>query len=304
MSRRFQLDSAIVADIQTVNADSYIDSLKMIDIDLIEPNKNNFYEMSEIEALADDIERQGLMTALVVSEQNGGKYELISGHRRLVALKSLIADGRRRNGKVPCFIKGAKPNTETELDLIMLNATQRKYSDADTMREYEELTRIFKELEAEGKTIKGRIRDRIAEALNVSPAQVGKLDNIKHNAIPDVEQAVKAGDMSISTANEVAKLAPEKQQEIITEKPKISHKEVKEIQKQELSTEKVSSETDEEEDEDEDDEDKAGNKPIVEPLVILSPAEAETLSRYINDLLSIANTDDFEVLQQLADKLK
>lgn len=305
MSRRFQLDSAIAADIQTVNADSYIDSLKMIDIDIIEPNKNNFYENSEIEALADDIERQGLMTALVVSEQNGGKYELISGHRRLAAIKSLIADGRRRNGKVPCFIKGAKPNTETELDLIMLNATQRKYSDADTMREYEELTRIFKELEAEGKPIKGRIRDRIAGALNVSSAQVGKLDNIKHNAIPDVEQAVKAGDMSISTANEVAKLAPEKQQEIITEKPQISHKEVKEIQKQELSAaEKVSPEKDEEEDEDEDDEDKAGNKPIVEPLVILSPAEAETLSRYINDLLSIANTNDFEVLQQLADKLK
>lgn len=301
MSRRFQLDSAIVADIQTVNADSYIDSLKMIDIDLIEPNKNNFYEMSEIEALADDIERQGLMTALVVSEQNGGKYELISGHRRLVALKSLIADGRRRNGKVPCFIKGAKPNTETELDLIMLNATQRKYSDADTMREYEELTRIFKELEAEGKTIKGRIRDRIAEALNVSPAQVGKLDNIKHNAIPDVEQAVKAGDMSISTANEVAKLAPEKQQEIITEKPKISHKEVKEIQKQELSAEKVSSETDEEEDEDEDDEDETGNKSDIP--VTLSATEAETLSRYMDDLLLMADGEDFKVLRSLANKL-
>ena len=301
MSRRFQLDSAIVADIQTVNADSYIDSLKMIDIDLIEPNKNNFYEMSEIEALADDIERQGLMTALVVSEQNGGKYELISGHRRLVALKSLIADGRRRNGKVPCFIKGAKPNTETELDLIMLNATQRKYSDADTMREYEELTRIFKELEAEGKTIKGRIRDRIAEALNVSPAQVGKLDNIKHNAIPDVEQAVKAGDMSISTANEVAKLAPEKQQEIITEKPKISHKEVKEIQKQELSAEKVSSETDEEEDENEDDEDETGSKSDIP--VMLSATEAETLSRYMDDLLLMADGEDFKVLRSLANKL-
>ena len=301
MSRRFQLDSAIVADIQTVNADSYIDSLKMIDIDLIEPNKNNFYEMSEIEALADDIERQGLMTALVVSEQNGGKYELISGHRRLAALKSLIADGRRRNGKVPCFIKGAKPNTETELDLIMLNATQRKYSDADTMREYEELTRIFKELEAEGKTIKGRIRDRIAEALNVSPAQVGKLDNIKHNAIPDVEQAVNAGDMSISTANEVAKLAPEKQQEIITEKPKISHKEVKEIQKQELSAEKVSSETDEEEDEDEDDEDETGNKSDIP--VTLSATEAETLSRYMDDLLLMADGEDFKVLRSLANKL-
>ncbi len=52
MSRKLQLDSAIAADIQTVNADSYIDSLKMIDIDSIEPNRNNFYEISEIESLA------------------------------------------------------------------------------------------------------------------------------------------------------------------------------------------------------------------------------------------------------------
>ena len=37
--------------------------------------------------------------------------------------------------------------------------------------------------------------------------------------------------MSISTANEVAKLAPEQQKEIIENKPDISHKEVKEIQK-------------------------------------------------------------------------
>ena len=83
----------------------------MIDIDNIEPNRNNFYEISEIESLADDIERQGLMNALVVSEDDG-RYELISGHRRLAALKSLIADGRRRSGRVPCFIKGAKPNNE------------------------------------------------------------------------------------------------------------------------------------------------------------------------------------------------
>lgn len=291
MSRKLQLDSAIAADIQTVNADSYIDSLKMIDIDDIEPNRNNFYEISEIESLADDIERQGLMTALVVSEDDG-RYELISGHRRLAALKSLIADGRRRSGKVPCFIKGAKPNNETELDLIMLNATQRKYSDADTMREYEELTRIFKELEAAGKPVKGRIRDRIADALNVSPAQVGKLDNIKYNAIPDVEQAVKSGDMSISTANEVAKLAPEKQQKIISEKPKITHKEVKDIQRQENTSADVVPKTDDEHE-----------TTSSEPPVVLSHEEAETLSKYIEDLLILAKGEDFKVLRELADRL-
>ena len=299
MSRKFQIDSAIMADIQTANADSYIDNLKMLDIELIEPNEGNFYELSEIETLAEDIERQGLMTALVVSE-NGGRYKLISGHRRLSAVKLLTESGRRKNSKVPCFIKGAKPNNETQLDLIMLNATQRKYSDADKMREYEELTRIFKELEAAGKPIKGRIRDRIADALNVSSAQVGKLDNIKHNAIPDVEQAVKSGDMSISTANEVAKLPPEKQQKIISEKPKITHKEVKEMQKEES----VSADEDVEipdDDEDEDDTNKEETDGYT--AVTLTVTEAETLSRYMDALLVRVMGDDYDVLRSLADRL-
>lgn len=114
----------------------------------------------------------------------------------------------------------------------MLNATQRKYTDADIMREYEEIEQTLKALEAEGKPLKGRMRERIAEILRVSPAQVGKIENIKHNAIEDVHEAVKNGEMSISTANEVAKLTPEKQREIVAEKPKITHKEVKEIQQE------------------------------------------------------------------------
>lgn len=297
MGRKFQLDSAITADIQTVNADSYIDRLKMIDVENIEPNKANFYEISEVEALAEDIERQGLMTALVVAEQDGGKYQLISGHRRLAAIKQLIGDGRRRNTKVPCFIKGAKPKTETELDLIMLNATQRKYTDADTMREYEELTRIFKELEAAGKPIKGRIRNKIAEALNVSAAQVGKLDNIKHNAVPAVEQAVKSGDMSISTANEVAKLTPEKQEEIISEKPNITHKEVRAMQKKQAAENLSEDEPDEEEtDEEEDTEDECDG-------IVLTSDEANALSRYIEELLLLVKSDDFAVLRGLVDRL-
>ena len=299
MSRKFQFDSAIAADIQTANADSYIDNLKMIDIDLVEPNKDNFYEISEVESLADDIERQGLMTALVVVETDG-KYQLISGHRRLAALKSLIASGRRKSGKVPCFVTGEKNNTEARLDLIMLNATQRKYTDADAMREYEELTQIFKELEADGKPIKGRIRDKIAGALNVSAAQVGKMDNIKHNAIPDVEKAVKSGDMSISTANEVAKLKPEKQQEIICEKPKITHKEVKEIQR---------TEADDKPERDEfcgenvdDDYDDAQTDDVDDDRVFeLSVNDAVALRAFLNDYSYLLNDEIIEILRKLND---
>lgn len=226
---KLKLTNAIAEDLKTAASDSFIDSLKMIEIEDIRPNEDNFYEMSEIEELAEDIVRQGLMSVLIVETAENGKYRLISGHRRLTAIKRLVDEGRYKSTTVPCYVKSAKSHEKTQLDLIMMNATQRKYSDADTMREYEELERIFKALYEAGKPVKGKMRDNIAKVLNVSPAQVAKIDNIKHNAIPDVEQAVKSGEISISSANEMAKLAPEQQRDKIDNKPDISHKEVKEI---------------------------------------------------------------------------
>ena len=238
MARKLNLDTSITKDIMAAASDSFIDSLKMIEIDDIIPNKDNFYVISDIEELAEDIDRQGLMSILVVSTAENGKYTLISGHRRLAAIKQLIADGRRKTTTIPCYVKGSKNRDETQLDLIMLNATQRKYSDMDAMREYEELERVFKALADAGKPIKGRLRDHIAKAMQISPSQVAKIDNIKHNAVPEIEQAVKSGDMSISTANEVAKLSPEQQIEIAEKKPEITNKEVKEMQKQKKSSAK------------------------------------------------------------------
>lgn len=316
------LTNAIAEDLKTAASDSFIDSLKMIEVDDIQPNEDNFYEMSEIEELAEDIERQGLMSVLVATAAENGKYKLISGHRRQAAIKLLIDEGRRKSTTVPCYVKSAKSSEETQLDLIMLNATQRTYTSADTMREYEELERIFKALEEAGKPVKGKMRNNIAKVLNVSPAQIAKIDNIKHNAIPDVEQAVKSGDMSISTANEVAKLAPEQQRDIIENKPDISHKEVKEIQKKSPSKPKKekavplpASEAEDTADENEGAEDVLtdGYTPdnddveIVsesyEPL-LLSDSEAAALARYTAQLLEIASDNDFEIINGLAEKLR
>ena len=156
---KLKLTNAIAEDLKTAASDSFIDSLKMIEIEDIQPNEDNFYEMSEIEELTEDIERQGLMSVLIVETAENGKYRLISGHRRLTAIKRLVDEGRYKSTTVPCYVKSAKSHEETRLDLIMMNATQRKYSDADTMREYEELERIFKALDEAGKPVKGKMRD-------------------------------------------------------------------------------------------------------------------------------------------------
>lgn len=303
-----EIDSAISADLKAASADTFADSIKMLDVSEIIPNKDNFYSMSDIELLAEDIERQNLKHNLVVAkDKDSGKYWLISGHRRLEAIKFLINEKRRQSTKIPCIINGEKSQAESRLDLIMLNATQRKYTDKEVMSEYEQLTETLKQLESEGKKIGGRMRDVMAKILNVSKSQVGKIDNIKHNAVPAVEQAVKSGKMSISTANEVARLSPEKQKDIAEKKPDITHKEVKEIQKTSPPPSKsapsvkppaVKAES--------------GNTappPKIEQTKLkyapctLSESETEVLSRYIEQLVKLASKDDITVINGIKERL-
>ena len=224
---KFTFNTSIGMDMKAASADSFVDNIQMIEFSEIKQNKDNFYTLSELELLADDIERQGLKHNLVVCKDSAGAgYWLISGHRRYSAIKLLIEQNRLKSTLVPCYVDGERTQAEAMLNLIMLNATQRKYTDAETMAEYEMLKQTIQQLEDEGKPVKGRIREIIAKTLNVSPAQVGKIENIRNNAIDEVHEAVKNGEMSISTANEVAKLNPAKQQEIISSKPtaEITHR--------------------------------------------------------------------------------
>ncbi len=217
MAKRFNFDEAITTDIKGAASDSYIDNIKMIKVTDIETNSENFYSLPDIEELAEDIERQGLIHSLAVTKTSYGTYKLISGHRRLSAIKLLSEKGKWNSGTVPCYVITAKKSeAEMNLDLIMLNHTQRKYSDADIFKEHEELKKIFTQLEADGIEIKGRLREKIAKAMHVSSAQIGKIENIKNNAIDSVKVAVENGELSISTANEIAKHNSTKQQEIIS----------------------------------------------------------------------------------------
>ena len=249
---KLKLNSAIMDDLKAAASDSFIDSLKMLEVEQIIPNESNFYEMTEIEELAEDIERQGLMSVLVVTDDNG-EFHLVSGHRRLKAVKLLIDEGRRKSTTVPCYIKSAKSADET---------------------------------------------------------QIGKIDNIKHNAIPDVEQAVKSGEMSISTANEVAKLAPEQQKEIIESKPDITHKEVKEIQKTPPKPPKPKKKEPEKVTPPPVDEDEKIIEPTAvedapancEPL-ILSETETVTLAKYVKAILLAVRDEDYDIIKGITDRL-
>lgn len=232
MARKLTIDTSIATDIKSAASDSFKDNIKMIAIEKIKESMDNFYSLSDIDILAEDIERQGLKHNLVVVEDSDipDTYFIKSGHRRFTAIKQLISDGKYTSKYVPCLVDGTKTKDENILDLIMLNATTRVMSDSELFRQYEVLKETLERLKADGVKVKGRLREKVAEALNISSAQVGKIENIKHNAVDEVKEAVKNGDMTIATADSIAKLTVEEQTEIVAEKPvsEITTKDVKE----------------------------------------------------------------------------
>lgn len=108
MAKKFTFDDAITTDIKGAASNSYIDNIKMIKIADIETNAENFYSLPDIEELAEDIDRKGLIHSLAVAKISSDKYKLISGHRRLTAIKLLIENGKWNNETVPCYVITAK----------------------------------------------------------------------------------------------------------------------------------------------------------------------------------------------------
>ena len=68
MARKLIIDTSIATDIKSAASDSFKDNIKMIEIGKIKESMDNFYSLSDIEILAEDIERQGLKHNLVVVE--------------------------------------------------------------------------------------------------------------------------------------------------------------------------------------------------------------------------------------------
>ena len=72
------------------------EQIEYIDIALIDPDPNNFYELTDIDELAASIELLGIQQPLRVrdEEDKPGRVMIVSGHRRRAALELLVKEGK------------------------------------------------------------------------------------------------------------------------------------------------------------------------------------------------------------------
>lgn len=229
-------------------------SVVMLDVEDLMPGKDNFYSIENIDELAAAIELSGCIEQnLVVKPEAHGKYEVIAGHRRRLAALKLVADGREEYRKVPCRIKKESDEIRDKLSLIFTNATARQLTDWEKVKQAEELKEVLtqykkalqeenKDKPKEGRERIGRVREIVAQMLNTSTTQVGRMEAISNNLSQDFKGELEKGNIGISTAHELSRLDEEGQKkayEQYEEKGELHIKDVKPEEKEEITDEQA-----------------------------------------------------------------
>ena len=186
-----------------------------INIDRIKRNEKNFYEIVDIEALAEDIKLNGLNHNLVVRKLDNDMYELISGERRYTALNKLINEGNKEFNLVPCKVIESN-DIDSEIILIQANAQSRELTEVEKLTQVERLQELYKIKKKNGEKVPGKIRDIIANDLKLSPTQVGRYERINNKLIPELKAIIEQGNLTIANASEFSSLSEENQRVILS----------------------------------------------------------------------------------------
>ena len=168
----------------------------MIDVYDLIPSKDNFYRVDD--SLKSSIELMGVLQPLLVSEPENGKYRVIAGHRRRLAVLALVEEGKEERRFMPCVFK-KEPVTD-RLAIIMANRFREK-TDWEKMMEAVEAEELAKELKKEYQ-LEGRTREVLAEITGVSEGQLGRYKAIYKNLDKGLMIAFKDNKIGFSVAAE------------------------------------------------------------------------------------------------------
>lgn len=186
--------------------------LQYIDIEQLDAHEANFYEVSNLDTLADSIAMDGLQQPLVVTAGEDGRYTVLSGHRRRAAIRKLVEeDGREDLRRVPCMVKTYQSQALAELQLIMANSTARVLTSAEVMHQAQRMEELLYQLKEEGYSFPGRMRAQVAEACQVSESKLARLKVIRDKLIGPWMEKFEAGEISEDVAYTIAKMGQDYQ---------------------------------------------------------------------------------------------
>lgn len=213
-----------VSDLGTAPAGR--EQIEYIDLDLLDEDSRNFYELSGVDDLASNIAMVGLQDPLRVRANGDGRYTIVSGHRRRAAMAKLVAEGMDRFRQVPCIREtvAASPALQ-EIKLIFANSNTRVMSSAEISKQAERVADLLVDLESEGFRFPGRKRDIVANLMGVSKTKLANLKVIREQLQEPFQGQYQRGEINESAALYLARIPQDIQADIaeaVGEKCRIS----------------------------------------------------------------------------------
>lgn len=191
------------------------EQIQYIQLDHIDGDPKNFYQLSGIEDLAANISLCGLQQPIRVRENPGtdGRYIIVSGHRRHRALQELAKDAPEKWAEVPCIVERDEISPALrQLRLIFANANTRTMTSSEMAEQVRQVEELLYQLKEEGYEFSGRMRSHVSEVVGIKESKLAKLRAIQNNLIPEVRAAWERGDLRESYAYEASTFPPEQQQ--------------------------------------------------------------------------------------------
>ena len=191
---------------------SNLDKIKMIPLDQIQGNQQNFYSIEKIDELAETIEMVGLMHPISVVA-DGEKYRVISGHRRFKAYEKLYLDNLpdQKYARIPAMVMKDLDDLSETLALITANATARELTYSEKCQQERVLRETLQAMKAAGKDVPRNLGQYIADQIGVSRNEVSRMHSVNENLIPEARAKLDAGEMTAQQAYELSR-KPEAEQ--------------------------------------------------------------------------------------------
>lgn len=178
-----------------------------------EAPENTHQQLADIEELADSFLLVGQEQPTVLARVNG-EYRIIDGHRRNAANILNLERGYKEYEKVAYRFRDMS-EAMYELSLLAGNGYTQELTPYEKVRLVERTkAALIRARDEDGLEITGKIRDLIADMIGTSSTNVARMENISHNATPEIREALKSGDIGITAAYEAAKLGEDEQKEI------------------------------------------------------------------------------------------
>lgn len=195
------------------------DTMLEIPVDDIRDNPRNFYPTPDpqaLRALMDSIRANGLLEPPTVVPAGDGTYRLISGHSRLAAIKAL-RETETPDQWATVLCRVLPPMSEGQEQAAVIEANrQRVKSNALLADEVERLTKAYIKRREAGEDLPGRIRDRVAETLQINATKAANVTAIKNGLkVPGIVERWKHNEIPEAAALMISRMNIDEQYRLL-----------------------------------------------------------------------------------------